>query len=77
MHGKQANPNLPEQPDEIAESTYQCYNEGAAIAHIHARDKEGKVTSDPEIYEQIHELIRAKCNIILQDTTGGAWFDLR
>lgn len=71
MHGKETNPNLPEQPVEIAKSTYECYNEGAAIVHIHARDKNGKVTSAPEVYKEIHELIRAKCNIILQDTTGG------
>jgi 3-keto-5-aminohexanoate cleavage enzyme len=71
MHGKETNPNLPEQPEEIVESTYECYNEGAAIVHIHARDKAGKVTSDPEIYQEIHELVRLKCNIILQDTTGG------
>jgi len=71
MHGKEANSNLPEQPLEIAESTYECYNEGAAIVHIHARDKAGKVTSAPEVYKEIHELIKTKCNIILQDTTGG------
>ena len=28
---KAANPNLPEQPDEIAEQAYECYNEGCAI----------------------------------------------
>jgi 3-keto-5-aminohexanoate cleavage enzyme len=71
MHGKEANANLPEQPVEIANSTYECYNEGAAIVHIHARDNNGKVTSAPEVYKEIHELIRRKCNIILQDTTGG------
>lgn len=71
LHGKEANPNLPEQPKEIAESTYDCYNEGAAIAHLHARDKQGKISSDPAVYREIHELIKAKCNIILADTTGG------
>lgn len=68
---KQMNPNISEQPDEIAESAYACYNEGAAICHIHARDKEGKNTSDIEIFKAIHEGIRAKCDIILQDSTGG------
>jgi 3-keto-5-aminohexanoate cleavage enzyme len=71
LHGKEKNPNLPEQPEEIAESAYQCYNEGAAIVHIHARDTAGKITADPEVYREIHELIKARCNIILQDTTGG------
>lgn len=68
---KSANPNLPEQPAEIAQAAYECYNEGAAIVHIHARDPQGKPTGDPEIYSEIHQLIREKCNIILADTTGG------
>ena len=68
---KEANPNLPEQPAEIAESAYRCYNEGASIAHIHARDPEGRPTGDPDIYRDIHARIRARCNMILQDSTGG------
>ena len=68
---KAANPNLPEQPHEITQAAYECFNEGAAIAHIHARDKEGKPTGDPKIFKEIHDSIRAKCNIILQDSTGG------
>lgn len=68
---RSANPNLPEQPDEIAQAAYECYNEGAAIVHIHARDPQGNLSSDPKIYREIHEKIRAKCDIIIQDTTGG------
>jgi len=68
---KAQNPNLPEQPDEIAEDAHRCFNEGAAIVHLHARDKNGKLSSDPKIYKEIHERIRAKCDIIIQDTTGG------
>ena len=68
---KAMNPNLPEQPDEIVESAYACYQEGAAICHIHARDKEGKTTGSKAVFQEIHDKIRAKCNIIVQDTTGG------
>src|SRR4030042_2839163 len=68
---KAMNPNLPEQPEEIAESAYACYQEGAAICHIHARDKEGKSTGAKEVFQEIHGRIRARCNIILQDSTGG------
>jgi len=68
---KSVNPNLPEQPDEIAKDAYDCCNEGAAIIHIHARDEQGNLSCDPKIYRTIHEKIRAKCNIIIQDTTGG------
>jgi len=68
---KSMNPNVPEQPGEIAESAYACFQEGAAICHIHARDKDGKTTGSKEVFQQIHDQIRAKCNIIIQDSTGG------
>lgn len=68
---KSHNPNLPEQPAEMADSAYACFNEGAAICHIHGRDENGEVTSDLAIYQDIHDRIKAKCNIIIQDSTGG------
>jgi 3-keto-5-aminohexanoate cleavage enzyme len=68
---KAQNPNLPEQPEEIAASAYECYNEGAAIAHIHARDKNGVTTGSAAVFRDIHTRIRGKCDIIIQDSTGG------
>jgi 3-keto-5-aminohexanoate cleavage enzyme len=68
---KKLNPNVPEQPAEIAESAYECFNEGAAICHIHARDLNGKNTSDESVFKDIHRKIREKCDLIIQDSTGG------
>ncbi len=68
---KKQNPAIPEQPDEIAAAAYECYNEGAAIAHLHARDKDGTTTGSAEVFRQIHKGIRDKCDMVLQDTTGG------
>lgn len=68
---KAMNPNIPEQPDEAAASAYECYNEGAAVVHIHARDPQGKTTGSAAVFRDIHEKIRAKCSIIIQDSTGG------
>jgi 3-keto-5-aminohexanoate cleavage enzyme len=68
---KQMNPNVPEQPDEIIESAYACYNEGAAIVHIHARDKAGENTSDPDVFRVIRDGIKSRCNLITQYSTGG------
>jgi 3-keto-5-aminohexanoate cleavage enzyme len=68
---KAMNPAVPEQPDEIAQSAYDCYNEGAAIVHIHARNPDGGTTGDASVFRDIHEKIRNKCNLILQDSTGG------
>lgn len=68
---KDANPNMPIQPDEIAEEVYRSWNEGASIVHIHARDKEGKGTTNPEVFREISHLIRDKgCNIILEFSTS-------
>ena len=68
---KAQNPALPEQPEEIAASAYDCYNEGAAICHIHARDTKGVTTGSAAVFRDIHQKIRKRCNIILQDSTGG------
>jgi 3-keto-5-aminohexanoate cleavage enzyme len=68
---RERNPNVPEQPDEIAQAVYDCWNEGASILHIHARDKKGIPTGDPAVYSEIHSKIRSRgCDIIIQDTTG-------
>ena len=64
---KDANPSMPTTPDEIVEEVYRSWNEGASICHIHARDKDGKATTNPEVFKEISRKIRAKkCDIILQ-----------
>jgi 3-keto-5-aminohexanoate cleavage enzyme len=71
LHGKEANPALPEQPADIIDAAVVCCEAGAAIAHIHARDPEGKGTGDPGIFREINEGIRAQCGMVIQNTTGG------
>jgi 3-keto-5-aminohexanoate cleavage enzyme len=64
---KKANLNIPIQPEEIAEEVYRSWNEGASLAHIHARSKIGKATTDPSVVREISYLIREKgCDIILE-----------
>lgn len=43
------------------------------MAHIHARDKEGRPTSDVNVYREILQLLSEKkdCDIITQLSTGG------
>ncbi len=73
FQGKEANPNLPMQPEEIAEEVVKCWGEGASIAHIHARERgTGKSTTDPEVLQDIDRRIRSKkCDIIIQHSTAG------
>jgi 3-keto-5-aminohexanoate cleavage enzyme len=72
QQGKEANPNLPEQPEEIIHQAIECREAGAAIVHIHARDKEGKPTADPQVFRQIVEGIKSKSDLVICLSTGGA-----
>lgn len=65
-------PHLPLTPKEIGEAAANAYRAGAAIAHIHVRDAEGKPSQDREIYREAIAEIRRRCNIIIQVSTGGA-----
>ena len=72
QQGKEANPNLPEQPREIIEQALDAARAGAAIVHIHARDRRGKATADVGVFREIVEGIRAKSDVVLNLSTGGA-----
>ncbi|MEW6724104.1 MAG: 3-keto-5-aminohexanoate cleavage protein [Bacillota bacterium] len=69
---RENNPNLPLTPAEIAGAVYQAYQAGAALAHLHVRDINGEPTQDKAIFEETIGLIREKCDIIIQVSTGGA-----
>jgi 3-keto-5-aminohexanoate cleavage enzyme len=69
---KEDHPRLPVTPDEIAEAAYEAYQAGASIVHIHARLDDGTPTQDREVYRQIIQKIRSKCDLIIQVSTGGA-----
>lgn len=68
---KEHNPNIPLTPREIANDVYECWQAGAAVAHLHMRDDEGKGTMCKEKFRETVELIRSKCDIILNLTTSG------
>lgn len=73
QQGKEANPALPEQPDEIIEQGLEAWRAGAAILHLHARDAEGKASGDVGIFRKIVDGLRdAGCDAVLNLTTGGA-----
>ncbi len=65
------NPNVPISPVEIAESAYQCWNAGATVAHIHARNVDGSPSYKKEVWGEIVERIREKCDIALNLSTSG------
>ena len=52
---KEHTPYLPTTPKEIADSIYESWQAGAAIAHIHVRDEEEKPTLDTAKYQEVDE----------------------
>jgi uncharacterized protein (DUF849 family) len=71
MSSKSQNPNLPTQPGEIAESVHRSYKAGACIAALHARRPDDQATCNADIYRDINSRIRAKCDIVINNSTGG------
>jgi 3-keto-5-aminohexanoate cleavage enzyme len=69
---KDVNPNVPEQPDEIAQAARDCRNAGAAIVHIHARDGQGRPCGTRAKFEEILAAVRGVCpDVIVNFSTGG------
>lgn len=65
-------PYIPITPDEITQSSIECWNAGAAIVHIHVRDpKTGLGTQDLGLYRQVVNPLREKTDLILCLTTSG------
>jgi uncharacterized protein (DUF849 family) len=68
---REKNPHPPMTPKELAESAVESYHEGAAICHIHVRDPITYASSEEfELYREVFERIRGKCDMIINLTTG-------
>jgi len=71
MAFKTQNPHLPTQPAEIADDVYRCYNAGASVVALHARRPDDQATCNAAIYRDMNQRIRERCDIILNNSTGG------
>jgi len=66
------NPAVPVTVAEQIESTHAAFEAGAAIAHCHVRDEDGRPTSDPDRFARLKEGIETHCpGMIVQLSTGG------
>ena len=65
-------PYIPLTPQEIIESAVEAHRAGAAIVHIHVRDKQTYLgTQDINLFREVSEGIRARCNVVQCLTTSG------
>lgn len=74
---KEANPAVPVTPQEIAADAVACCKAGAAVAHIHCRDEQGRPTMDLETFKEVVTTVRNALkeeglDMIINLTTSGA-----
>jgi 3-keto-5-aminohexanoate cleavage enzyme len=69
---RKQHPNLPLTPEEIAQSAEEAFKAGASVIHLHARDESGQATQDRDTYARIIELVKNRCDAVIQVSTGGA-----
>ena len=69
---KKDNPAIPISISEQIESTQECFEIGASIAHCHVRNDDGTPSIDPDKYKRLKEGIEKYCpGMIIQLSTGG------
>ncbi|MCU4802526.1 3-keto-5-aminohexanoate cleavage protein [Halobacteria archaeon HArc-gm2] len=72
VHGKEANPNLPETPAEIGRAAAAAEDAGAAVVHLHARRPNGERSFATERFQEIDDAVRRHADdVIVQHSTGG------
>lgn len=68
---KHQNPNVPYTTEEFVSEAVKCYEAGASIVHIHARDPEhGIPTADLDVLGAIVEGIRAETPLVINLSTA-------
>lgn len=64
---------LPITPEQITKASLEAANAGASVIHLHARDPvDGRPTPDPTVFMRFLPEIKARCDAILNITTGGS-----
>ena len=69
---KKEHPRAPLTPKEIADDVVRCAQAGASIAHVHARDAQGKPSQSADVYREIIDRIRERCDVVIQISLGMA-----
>src|SRR6476619_2372784 len=68
-------PALPTTPEELVETAIACERAGAALIHIHVRDREHQPTLEPAFLKEAVDGVREATDLVVQLSTGGAVTD--
>src|SRR5205807_61713 len=69
---REQTPYLPITADELAAEAERCAAAGASIIHLHVRKDDGSPTQDRGLFDKAIRAIRARSDVIVQTSTGGA-----
>src|SRR5438445_1026098 len=69
---REQTPYLPITADELAAEAVRCAAAGAAVIHLHVRKDDGTPTQDRGLFDKAIRAIRARCDVLVQTSTGGA-----
>jgi 3-keto-5-aminohexanoate cleavage enzyme len=73
---KEMNPAVPYSPAEIVDAAVESHAAGAAIVHVHVRDPQtGKPAYEIELFKEVLEGIRRKCDMIVNLSTSGFFLE--
>ena len=65
------NPGLDLSLVDIADAVVRSCDAGANVVHLHVRDKRGCPTTELATFECTVDLIRERCDIVIEGSTGG------
>ena len=72
IHTPSMSDYLPITPEEIARSSIEAAEAGAAIIHLHARNPvDGSPTPDPAVFMKFLPVIKQSTDAVINITTGG------
>ena len=74
-HSKADVPNLPVTVEDLVRTAGDCERVGAAMIHLHVRDRDAKPTLDLGLLRETVGAVRENSNLIVQLSTGGAVTD--
>jgi len=69
---REMTPHLPITAAELAEEAARCRDAGASVIHLHVRKDDGTPSQDRALFQKALDAIRARTDVIVQTSTGGA-----
>ena len=73
IHTPSMSPHLPVSPEEIGQAAVEAADAGAAIVHLHVRQRDdGRPIQDVGLFRELLQIVTDQSDVIVNLTTGGS-----